>query len=567
MSFFEILSIYTIAPFMGFVSGVISIENSSFLKLLTGPLNIAEENLIYFLGMILLMIYSFSIFLGVMSQILSTRFGNNIGAQISNNMFLNYLNKPPSFFLNSNSSEVSSALFNDSARVNMIVVRVMLINISLFKAFIIVLALLFYSLKITLVITVTLTFVYLIIFTLLKKNIGLQGKNLSIAQAHLMKLINEGFGSFRDLAINNKQHLFSKFFSTSRKIVAEAKTKVEIYAALPKHFVEGVGFAIVLSLIVVLSYDSTDFGTLISTLSIFGISLIKLIPSFQNLYYNTADIKSSLYSFQKIQDEIYVKEKNTKTNIIFDEKDNLDNIIFENVSYVYENNKIPSINLINKKIKLNGINVIIGKTGAGKSTFFNLCLGLLNPTSGKIYIDDFNISDSNNNNSWHKFITCIPQSPFMLDTTIKKNIAYDFENINENKVYESVKQAELETFISSLDKGLDTVIGEKGIKLSGGQIQRIAIARAMYSDAKVLFLDEATNALDHSTENIIWKKFQSQKKNKSFFIISHNLYTLKYADNIIVIENGNLDVINLSKSNELEKKILIDSLLSKNFNF
>ena len=155
----------------------------------------------------------------------------------------------------------------------------------------------------------------------------------------------------------------------------------------------------------------------------------------------------------------------------------------------------------------------------------------------------------------------------MLDTTIKKNIAYDFENINENKVYESVKQAELETFISSLDKGLDTVIGEKGIKLSGGQIQRIAIARAMYSDAKVLFLDEATNALDHSTENIIWKKFQSQKKNKSFFIISHNLYTLKYADNIIVIENGNLDVINLSKSNELEKKILIDSLLSKNFNF
>lgn len=568
MSFFEILSIYTIAPFMGYISGVLPIENSKYLQFLFTIFKTDKDNFIYLFGVTLLGIYLFSILLGVLSQILSTRFGNKVGAQISYNMFINYINKSPSFFLSNNSSEISSALFNDSARVNMIVIRMMLINISLFRASLIIIALLFYNFQVTFVITLTLSVVYLVIFILLKRQIGKQGEDLSKSQAHLMKLINEGFGSFRDLAINKKHHIFSKFFYISRYIVAKAKTRVEIYASLPKYFVEGVGFVIVLSLIIILSHDKdTSFGNLIATLSIFGLSLIKLIPSFQNLYYNTADIKSSVYSFQKIQDEIHIKEKKFETRKTFVEKKNLNYLTFKKVSFKYQNNKHPAISLINEKIKLEGINIVVGKTGAGKSTFFNLALGLLDPSSGEIFVDDFNLFDEKNKNSWHKFVTYVPQSPFMLDSTIKQNIAYEYENIDENKINHAIKQAELEQLIKSLEKGLDTIVGENGVKLSGGQIQRIAIARAIYSGAKVLFLDEATNALDHSTENLIWKKFQNDKKGKCFFIISHNLNTLKYADNVILVENGGLNIINLKEISELKKSEIIKNLLNNNFNF
>ena len=565
-TFFEILSIYTIAPFLGFVSGFITIENSEFLKIILKFINVEKYNLTLSLGVILLIIYLFSIFMSFASLILSTKYANKLGAQINYNIFRNYLNKPTKFFFSNNSSNITSNLLNDSTRINQIIIRLMIINNSLSKVLLIIIALALYNFEITFTITITLTLLYFLVFNYLKKKIALQGKNLSTYETYLTKLIKEGFGSFRDIAINKKQIFFSKFFLQSRIAVAKAKTKTEIYSSLPRFFIEGVGFSIVISLIIFLSYKENNYGNLIVTMSIFGISLLKLLPSFQNIYYSLAEIKSALFSFEKMQNEINFEEPNFNTNNNFDKKDKLKKFIFKNVSHTYENNKLPSLNSLNLEIKLDGINVIIGKTGSGKSTFLNLCLGLLNPSNGEILIDEFNILKTENKNSWHKIVSYVPQSPFMLDSTIKENIAYEYQNIDKEKIDFSIKQAELENFINSLDKGLDTIIGENGVNLSGGQIQRIAIARAIYSGAKTLFLDEATNALDHVTENLVWRNFQNEKKNKSYFIISHNLHTLKYADNIILIEDGHLSIIELSKSSERERNNILKDLLNKNLN-
>jgi HlyD family secretion protein len=431
----------------------------------------------------------------------------------------------------------------------------MSLNLNLCKTLLIFSSLLFYNIKITFLIFSILSILYLLIFGSLKKKLSNQGKKLSKAQSHLIKLAKEGFGSFRELAINKKQYVFSTMFQNSRNIVSTAKTKTEIYSILPRYFVEGIGFIIILGLIITLSSDINNFSKIIITLSIFGISLIKMIPCFQNIYYSISDIKSSIFAYYRVSESINVLNEKISSNNNLKKRKKLNNILFNNVSYNYKEKKIPAVCSLNANIKLNGIYAVIGKTGSGKSTFFNLCLGLLKPNVGEIKVDEFSLSKKSNINAWHEFITYVPQNPFILDATIKENIAFDYDNINEEKIINSIRTVKLENFIEELPEGLNTLVGENATKLSGGQAQRIAIARAIYQDSKIIFLDEATNALDIATEKSILNSLSSLK-DKCFFIISHNMTILRYSSNIILFNNGNLKLLNIPQNSHDRDKFI-----------
>ena len=185
---------------------------------------------------------------------------------------------------------------------------------------------------------------------------------------------------------------------------------------------------------------------------------------------------------------------------------------------------------------------IIGKTGSGKSTLINLLIGLLKPSEGEVKADELNINS--NLPEWYKKIGYVPQSVYLTDDTIRKNIAFGLreDNIDDALIKQAVEKASLNKFINNLSNGLETIVGEKGIRLSGGQQQRIGIARALYRDPEILILDEATSSLDQSTEKKIMESIQFLKRTKTLIIITHRISTVKNCDKIFFIDKGKITI-------------------------
>jgi ABC-type multidrug transport system fused ATPase/permease subunit len=231
-----------------------------------------------------------------------------------------------------------------------------------------------------------------------------------------------------------------------------------------------------------------------------------------------------------------------KTNVGIDLKSEFkfnNKIELKNLTFKYNEsapNAIENLNIVIKKGESVGI---IGHSGSGKSTLIDLMLGLLLPKSGDIVIDGININN-NNQRSWQKKIGYVPQSIYLIDSTLRKNIAFGVpdDKIDESAIIRSVKAAQLDDYISSLEDGLDTFVGERGVRLSGGQRQRIGIARALYYDPEILLLDEATSALDTQTELGVMSSVSAMKGNKTLLIVAHRLSTVEKCDKIYKLAKG-----------------------------
>jgi ABC-type bacteriocin/lantibiotic exporter with double-glycine peptidase domain len=210
------------------------------------------------------------------------------------------------------------------------------------------------------------------------------------------------------------------------------------------------------------------------------------------------------------------------------------------LSFSYPTRKEFSVSKLFMTIKKGDFIGIIGETGSGKSTLINLLIGLLKPSEGKVDVDELNINS--NLLEWHKKIGYVPQSVYLTDDTIRKNIAFGLQedNIDDNLIKQAVEKASLNNFLNELSSGLETIVGEKGIRLSGGQQQRIGIARALYRDPEILILDEATSSLDQATEKQIMESIHYLKRKKTLIIATHRIFTLKNCDKIFFIDKGKI---------------------------
>ena len=328
-------------------------------------------------------------------------------------------------------------------------------------------------------------------------------------------------------------------FNKNLNEIRDNTFKVSFINKTPRLFLEFVSastVAIVAIYYVILGENSDK---IIPILSFLAVASVRMIPAFYSVSRAMNTIRYCEPALNLIDEEL--KKKFIKDRIFSDKKAKFfDGIIFENISFNYEGSDIKIFDEMNLQINKGDKIGLLGKSGSGKSSFVNIMTGLLSPTKGLIKIDKedifFNLA------AYQKIIGYIPQDVYLFDDTVKNNIVLnqDEKSFSEERLSYAIEKSQINEFINSLSDGLDTIIGNKGIKISGGQRQRIGIARALYNNPEIIILDEATNALDEINENLIIKEILENLSNKTIIIISHNTKTLQKCDRILKIENGKI---------------------------
>ena len=398
--------------------------------------------------------------------------------------------------------------------------------------------------KISIITFIFLFFCYFAMFKKYKKKMINLGDDYAIGLSNRVKTIQEIFGSFRLLKID--QSISRTFFNTQflkfDENIRSALAKLSFLGTFPRYFIEGVAI-IIISLLAFFLIKKGIYPqeVIVLSLGVIAFAAQKLLPLSQKIYYSFSHMLAHKQSVLDVVDFLDIK---TDTKIVTNNKELSFNksIILKDIKFEYLTKKkniiFENVNLkIEKKSKI----CILGKTGSGKSTLVDLIIGLLKPDNGQILVDETNIEDALV--SWQKKISYVPQTTFLTDTTILENITFGikYSDINFKKLDKAIKIANLENMINNLPQKLQTKIGERGVMLSGGQVQRIGLARAFYKDFEILILDESTNALDSDTENIVYSNIKTEFADKTIFSITHNIELSKKFDIILKLNEGRIE--------------------------
>ena len=371
------------------------------------------------------------------------------------------------------------------------------------------------------------------------------GKNRLHHDGKRIYSVQESIGAIRDVIIHGTEKVFLKKFNFHNEETVINERNYEFIRSLPRLFIETVaiitfGFVIILSL----NY-SPSVNSLLPVLGLFAGAAIKLMPSINRIIGSFQAIKYNSASVTALFDELHLDIR-SKDDLISINKINFDNkLILKNVKFIYPSQEKEVLDKINLEIIPGKSIGFVGKSGSGKSTIVDLIVGLISPTEGEISSDGVNIHS--NLKSWQEKVGYVSQNTFLLDDTLKRNIAFGVsdDQINEEHLNKCIVESQLSDYINSLPNGIETTVGERGVRISGGQRQRVAIARALYSNPSLLIFDESTSALDISTEKEIMNVIFGLKRKKTILIVSHRMSTIDNCDIVFKLDNGNLQRLDL----------------------
>ena len=352
--------------------------------------------------------------------------------------------------------------------------------------------------------------------------------------------LTQGLHGIKTVKIFNQEDVFLSRFNKNLSVSAKANQYATLVSQIPPILIELIAVFFIVSFMILNVKSSTNITEYFPKLALFAAAAFRIMPSISRLIVNFQALKFAIPSVNKLYKEFPLKNHlsiPTNSSKIIDFKKEIN---ISNLSFKYPDNAENILQDINVKIKFGESIGIVGKTGEGKSTFIDLICGLLEPQNGSILVDNNNIL--NNLRSWQKHIGYVTQNTYLLDDTIKENIIFgrdEHKDLNRN-LTNSIKLAQLDKLISRLPDGLDTIVGDRGTRLSGGQIQRIGIARAIFNNSQVLIFDEATSALDTETEKNFINDIYKLKVNKTLIIISHRISVLEHCDHIYNIKNKSI---------------------------
>jgi len=506
-----------------------------------------NNNFINFIK-IIIFLYSIKFFLFLFLFYFQYYFINSTRVFLSSSLFQKYLKKEYLFHLRNNSSLLFRNVENEVGQFCLGVIQSLLIILTEVLIFLgIITVVVSMEPKISLIALGLLIFLGVGYFLVIKKIISKQGIIRQVISEKIIRVILESLKGIKDIKIFNAERFFYLLLKNNLKKLAKANIIVGSLSQFPKLSLE---FLIIVFLCGFLFLSNLFFEQrqdTLQTLGLFALASFKIIPSIskiilsmQNLRFNSPSINLLNHELKKDSDIAYDNFLND-----VDLKINPKKIILQNVSFKYESRENFVLKNISFSLKEGKCTGIVGSSGSGKSTLLNIIMGLVPPTSGQILIDDKDLySNPIFLNQWNKIIGYVPQKINLLDASIKNNIAFGFldHEIKDNLIVDCLKKANLYNFVNTLNKNIDTIIGEDGCELSGGQIQRIALARALYKNSKLLIFDEPTSSLDKVNELEVFKIINELKITS--IIVSHSREILDFCDCIYEIKDSKILKLN-----------------------
>lgn len=474
------------------------------------------------------------------------RFINDNQSRTQSKLLTWYLNRPYEYFLYSDVSVVLRTIQSDVQNVFMLLLSLMQMLTEFMVSLCIGIFLLITDWKMTLFLICLLGGVTLLTTKTLKNRIGALGRKNQTYVAILTKWILQSMNGIKIVKVMEKEKFFEKNHEKDRDVQAKLNTRYAVFCAIPKLFLESLCIGGILAYLMVCIVQGEDIAEMAGVMSAFAIAAFRILPSVSRISTYFANISYYQPSLDLVYDMIqkegydrifldHVEEKKESVPLVMRNKVDLKQIDFE-----YPNTDRKILDHADMEIPIGASVGIKGPSGAGKTTVVDILLGLLQVQAGEITCDGKNVMESKS--SWLSKIGYIPQNVYLTDDTIRENIAFgeDKEAINEARVWDVLREAQLEEFVKELPEGLDTTIGEQGVRISGGQKQRLGIARALYHNPELLVFDEATSALDNDTEAAVMEAIEQFRGRKTMVIIAHRLKTIEKCDIIYEVKDGKI---------------------------
>ncbi len=461
----------------------------------------------------------------------------------SERMMKNYLRKGYEFYLNADTAVIQRNITSDVNNMYALILSLLQL-ISEVIVFVVLLGVMVASdWKMTVIIALPLLATLFIIKKVVKPIMNKAGKENQDFYSGLFKWISQTVQGIKEVKIAGKEQYFTEEYIKCGRGYVNAVQKYTLYNSIPRLLIETVCIASLVGYMMILVSQGESVKEVTAVLSAFVVAAVRMMPCANRINNQLTSMAFYQPFFMGVSDNLQDEISGKNTDMSFAEvaKEKLPvkkSIELRDITYHYPNAEPLIFDHADMEIPVGAAVGIVGASGAGKTTVVDILLGLLEIQTGGVYADGVSIKE--NYRSWLKNVGYIPQMIFMLDDTIRKNVAFGIagEEIDEERLWEVLKEAQLDEFVKSLPEGADTSIGERGIRISGGQRQRIGIARALYYDPEVLILDEATSALDNDTEAAIMDSINSLHGRKTLIIIAHRLQTIEKCDMIYRVENG-----------------------------
>ena len=552
----ETFGIALIVPLMEAISKPEDLHKSRKFRVLCDLLNLDVYDLsssdlikltavIMFSIMVIIVIKN--IFLFFMNKV-QLRFVYTNQFATSRRMMINFMQRPYEYYLNADTSVIQRNITSDVNNMYGLILS----SLQLISEIIVFVSLVIYLLMQDAKMTVSLASLLIVMLLIIKYKIkpimSKAGQENQDYYSGLYKWIDESVTGIKEIKIANKENFFINGYADCGAGYVNAVQKYNLYNSTPRLLIESIAIVGMIGyMLISILYWHIDVKNLITPLTVLAAAAARLLPSANRInnyltsiaYFEPFLMNVSDNLQQEINDSsISYNSDDYKKKLEVEKLPVNETILLKDITYKYPNSDKYVLEHADMEVPVGKSVGIVGTSGAGKTTIVDVMLGLLQTESGHIYADGTDVMS--NYPGWLKNIGYIPQTIFMLDSTIRKNVAFGYadEDIDDEKVWQALKEASLDEYVRSLPEGLDTGIGERGIRLSGGQRQRIGIARALFEDPEVLVLDEATSALDNETEAAIMDSINKLHGRKTLVIIAHRLQTIEKCDMVYSIKNG-----------------------------